>query len=86
MKIGKIIKTSAIIVTTVAATSLMTPTADANHMWGHYGRSTTWSTYGNQTYGSDGTTWSTYGNQSYGRSKSGKTRVCSSYGNQTYCN
>ncbi len=81
---------TAVIVTTVAATTLMTPTADANHQWGHYGsssNSTTWSTYGNQTYGSNGTTWSTYGNQSYGsNSRTGQRKTCSTYGTQTYCN
>ena len=90
MKLGKIIKTSAIILTTVAATSLVTPAADANHAWGHYGsssNSTTWSTYGNQTYGTNGTTWSTYGNQSYGsNSRTGQSKTCSTYGTQTYCN
>ena len=88
MKIGKIIKTSAIIVTTVAATSLMTPNADANHQWGHYGSSNnTWSTYGNKTYGTNGTTWSTYGNKSYGtNSNTGQSKTCASYGTKTYCN
>ena len=90
MKLGKIIKTSAIILTTVAATSLVTPAADANHAWGHYGsssNSTTWSTYGNQTYGTNGDTWSTYGNHSYGQNPySGQSTTCSTYGTQTYCN
>ena len=87
MKLGKIVKTSAIILTTVAATSLVTPTADANHQWGHYGSSNTWSQYGNKTYGTNGTTWSQYGNKSYGtNSYSGQSRTCTTYGTKTYCN
>ena len=86
MKLGKIIKTSAIILTTVAATSLVTPAADANHAWGHYGSSNTWSSYGNKTYGTNGTTWSTYGNKSYGtNSYSGQSKTCSTYGSKMYC-
>ena len=88
MKIGKIVKTTAIILTTVAATSLVTPTADANHQWGHYGSSSnTWKTYGNTSYGSNGTTWKTYGNTSYGNnSNTGARKTCRIYGNTTYCN
>jgi hypothetical protein len=73
MKIGKIVKTTAIILTTVAATSLVTPTADANHQWGHYGSSSnTWKTYGNTSYGSN--------------SNTGARKTCKMYGNTTYCN
>ena len=53
MKLGKIVKSTAIILTTVAATSLVTPTADANHQWGHCGSSNTWSQYGNKSYGTN---------------------------------
>jgi len=73
MKLGKIVKTTAIILTTVAATSLVTPTADANHQWGHYGSSSN--------------TWKTYGNTSYGNnSNTGARKTCRIYGNTTYCN
>lgn len=76
MKLGKIVKVTAIVGSISVAS---TGSAFA------YG-STTWSTYGNQTYGSDGTTMSQYGNQTYGTYGSGGSFSCSTYGNQTYCN
>lgn len=76
MKLGKIVKVTAIVgsISVVSAGPALS-----------YG-STTWSTYGNQTYGSDGTTMSQYGNQTYGSYGSGGSFSCSTYGNQTYCN
>jgi len=48
----------------------------------------TWSTYGNTTYGSFGSggsaTYSSYGNQTYGTYSGGGSSTWSSYGNQTY--
>ena len=73
MKLGKIIKVTAIVsVVTLASAGVS--------------NAETWSTYGNQTYGSDGTTYSQYGNQTYGSYGSGGSFSCSTYGNQTYCN
>ena len=51
MKIGKLIITSALVLTVASA-------ANAQK---------TWSQYGNTTYGSDGRTYSRYGNTIYGR-------------------
>lgn len=48
--------------------------------------SVTYSTYGNQTYGSDGSTITQYGNQTYITPSKGPSVTCSTYGNQTYCN
>jgi hypothetical protein len=75
-KFMKLGKIVAVTATVVAATSSLAQT--------------TWSTYGNHTYGTNSngnsTTWSTYGNHSYGTSSSGATRTCSTYGSNTYCN
>jgi hypothetical protein len=42
----------------------------------------TFSQYGNQTYDNRGNNWSTYGNSTYGSNG----RNCTRYGNQLYCN
>ena len=45
----------------------------------------TYSTYGNQTYGSDGSVATQYGTQTYITPANGPTVTCSTYGTQTYC-
>ena len=66
MKIGKLIITSALVLTVASA-------ANAQKTWSQYGNTTygsdgrTYSRYGNTTYGSDGRTYSRYGNTIYGR-------------------
>lgn len=79
MKLGKIIT-----ITAVAATLVAGP-AQA-YGWGS---STTYQTYGNTTYGSDGSNYQTYGNTtygSYGYGGYGSSSTCTTYGNSTYCN
>lgn len=46
---------------------------------------TTYQSYGNRTYGSDGTTVQSYGNRDYITRPNGSTTTCSTYGNRTYC-
>ena len=47
-------------------------------------QATTYSTYGNHTYGSDGSSSSSYGNHTYGRNSDGTNYTESTYGNHTY--
>jgi hypothetical protein len=79
MKLGKVIAITAV------ASTLIAGSAQA-YGWGYGG--TTYSTYGNQTYGSDGSTYSTYGNTTYGSWGYGSygSSTCTTYGTQTYCN
>jgi hypothetical protein len=51
-----------------------------------YTPDTTYTTYGNMTWGSDGSSYLTYGNTTYGYGPNGQMNQCSTYGNQTYCN
>jgi hypothetical protein len=51
----------------------------------------TYTTYGSNTYGSDGSTYSTTGNAqsgytTYGTDGQGNSHTCSTTGNTTYCN
>ena len=83
MKLGKVIAVAA-----VATTLNIVPFQDAN-AWTTWGGGTSFSTYGNTSYGSDGSMWSTYGNTTYGNwgSSFGSGGVtCTSYGNTVYCN
>ena len=82
MKLGKIVKVTAI-VTTVAVGSVETAQA---YSWGTFGGGTTWSTWGNNTYGSDGSRMRKWGNNTYGTFGSGGSFRCSTWGNNTYCN
>ena len=73
----------AVVVGTLAVSAGVTVAQGTYSTYGNqtYGSDgTTHSTYGNQTYGSDGTTYSTYGNQTYGSDGSS----ASQYGNQIY--
>ena len=90
MKLGKVIAVTAV------ASTLVVGSAQAyglygtgyGYGWGGYG-GTTYSTYGNMTYGSDGSTYSTYGNTTYGTwgyGSYGGSVTCTTYGTQTYCN
>ena len=87
MKLGKIAVIAAV------ATTITVSSAQA------YGWGTTYSTYGNTTYGSDGSTYSTYGNTTYGSYGYGTSygyggtsfgyggsSTCTQYGNTVYCN
>lgn len=84
MKLGKVVAVAAVV-----TTLNVVPFQDANAWttWGWGGVS--YSTYGNQSYGSDGSMWSTYGNTTYGNwgSSFGSGGVtCTTYGNTVYCN
>ncbi|MFG1370842.1 hypothetical protein V5F32_01570 [Xanthobacter oligotrophicus] len=46
---------------------------------------TTYNTYGNQTYGSNGTQGTTYGNQTFITGPNGYHRTCTTQGTQTTC-
>jgi hypothetical protein len=46
---------------------------------------TTYQTYGNITYGSDGTVSQTYGETTYVNGPNGQHLICQTYGNVTYC-
>ena len=86
MKLGKVVAVAA-----VATTLNVVPIQDANAWsWGTFGGGTTYNTYGNTTYGSDGSTWRSYGNTTYGTYGSfgsfGGGVTCRTYGSSTYCN
>lgn len=50
-------------------------------------QTTTYQTYGNTTYGSDGSTAQIYGNTTYYQPPNYQPQViCQTYGNTTYCN
>jgi hypothetical protein len=52
-----------------------------------FGQTTTYQTYGNSTYGSDGSTAQTYGNTTYYQPPNNQPQVvCQTYGSMTTCN
>tara|TARA_Y100000996_G_C22191075_1_gene507009 strand:+ start:235 stop:483 length:249 start_codon:yes stop_codon:yes gene_type:complete len=82
MKLGKIVKVTAI-VTTVAVGSAEMAQA---YSWGTFGGGNSWTTWGNRTFGSDGSSMTTWGNRTFGSFGGGGNFSCTTWGNRTFCN